>query len=822
LNPFVYFLRRYFDQSASEDEQKNKNLYREILDRLLNLIPAEDLRNELQRAQSFIGSLLGLHWEGSLYEQLEPELRFENTLGALKALIKAESLIQPVIILLEDADWLDDDSIEFLERLTRNVADYPLALLVTSRSEVPPSYFDHEAPQRSIKLRALGLESIGELAAAELDYQPSQSLVQLLTERTDGNPFYVQQLLLYLRENELLEVVEKQVGATLPGDVYIPTDVRTLLTSRLDRLPPKVKDVAQKAAVLGREFEIPILTYMVNRDPQLDTTLEAGDAEEIWFKLSDKSYIFNHALLRDAAYDMQLQSRLRQLHHLAANAYEDQYEREPAIAPRYAQIAYHFDRAEDAENARQYYGQAGDQAKEDYHNEEAIAFFSRGIELTPISDSQSKFNLLCGRETIYQWEGRREEQRKDLAQLARILEQHPDNIKQADLTLRQSAFALVTGDYETAVAWAKQSLEFAQKADNIEAEAKAYHRWGRTLWQQGRAQVAEEPILKALKLIQDGEYRQLEAMCHYDLFVVYYEQAKFNQAVSQLKLAEQDYETVNDKEGLARCRNGLGTVSYARADYSKAIDYFEQALDLCRKIGWRYVEPRSLANIGSTYFDLGFYDLAQDFHEQSVEICREIENLEIEAISLDTLGLIAHYLGNEEDAVIYYKNALDILAGVDNKGAAGYTFTHLGYTLFNLERYQEAELVLNQALNIRREIGADALLIDTLAGLTHLKTKQGDFEKAHRYVTQILNWIAENGTEGIELPVLVYYKCFQVMQELAEIYSISLHTVQEILEAGHVLLEEHALRIKDPELRQHFLENVPYNRLLQLAWQNSQ
>ena len=822
LNPFRYFLRRYFDQSASQDEIANKRGFDQILAGLLWSVADENLKAELERTQSFLGSLLGLHWEGSLYEQLEPELRFENTLGALKTLIKAESLNRPVIILVEDAHWLDKDSMQFLERLTRNVADYPLALLVTSRNELPESLFDADAPQHSLNLKSLGKENVAELAAAELGRKPSASLVQLLNERTDGNPFYVQQMLLYLLENELLETVDKQVGTTLPGDVYVPTDVRSLLTARLDRLPVAVKDVVQKAAVLGREFEVPILANMVNHDPQLAATLESGDKEEIWIALSEKRYLFNHALLRDAAYDMQLHSRLRQLHHLAANAFEEQMRQEPALEPRYAAIAYHFDRAEEADQARSYYSEAGDQAKDDYHNEEAVAYFSRGLELTTKADGQPQYRLLKGRETIYQWQGRREEQQKDLAQLATVLEDYPDDLKQADLALRQSSFALVTGDYETAVIMAQRSLKFAQKANDIVAKAKAYHRWGRTLWQQGKVIEAEEPIKKALDLVQGGEYREIEALCHYDLNAVYFGQANFSQADVHLKLAEQAYERFGDKQGLVTCLNAHGVISYARANYSRAIMYYEQAIELCRQIGWRYVEPRYLSNIGNNYFDLGNYELAQAYHDQSLAICREIDNLEIEAISLDTLGLIAHYQDRLLEAIEYYQKALAVHEVIGNQKERAFALTHLGYVSVELNQLKEAKLILEEALKIRRELGAEALAIDTVAGLALLNLKVNNLEKAQHYAAHILSWIEVNGTDGIELPVLVYLICYRVIQAAAKEDSSLLKDARGVLDEGHDLLEQHALRIQDSDLRQRFMENVPYNHLLQSAWLENQ
>ena len=91
------------------------------------------LAEELNRSRSFLAALVDLHWEGSLYAQLEPQLRLENMLDALKTLIKAESLVQPAILLLEDAHWLDDESRQFLDQLTRNVDGFPFAVVVTQR-----------------------------------------------------------------------------------------------------------------------------------------------------------------------------------------------------------------------------------------------------------------------------------------------------------------------------------------------------------------------------------------------------------------------------------------------------------------------------------------------------------------------------------------------------------------------------------------------------------------------------------------------------------------------------------------------------------------
>ena len=135
FGPFRQWLMDYFGQSPTQIEARNKLAFNRRIEHPGGRGRDAALGRELDRTRSFIGALLGLHWPDSLYEEVDPEGRFENTVEGLITLVLVESLRQPVILHLEDAQWLDADSLALLERLWRRIDGRPVAMLLTARSE---------------------------------------------------------------------------------------------------------------------------------------------------------------------------------------------------------------------------------------------------------------------------------------------------------------------------------------------------------------------------------------------------------------------------------------------------------------------------------------------------------------------------------------------------------------------------------------------------------------------------------------------------------------------------------------------------------------
>ncbi|MBV7332169.1 AAA family ATPase [Chloroflexi bacterium TSY] len=450
LNPFRYFLQRYFGQLPTANEATNKAKFTIKLNGLIATISDDAVRNELERTRSILGAFVNLYWPNSLYEQLDPQLRFENTMAALKTLILAESLRQPVLILLEDAQWLDADSRSFLSLLTRNVDAYPLAIVATTRppekgatSSIPAQIVRHEIP-----LTSLSAAEIAELAHEHLGGTASSTLIALLMKRAEGNPFFAEQLLIYLQEQALLENEQEEWRLVdhVKSETVLPDDVQTILVARIDRLTQMVRQVVQTAAVLGREFDVQVLSQILRGETDVIQMVKSAESAAIWSALSELRYLFKHALLRDAAYEMQLQTQRRQLHLAASKAMEQLYTTD--LAPHYADLVYHYHCAGHETQELDYADKAARQAIDRFNNEEAVTYLNRVLTLVSKNDVARRFEAHLLREHAYDFLGKRTEQAADLTELQRLAEQTSESGVRLDrlikIGLHQSEYAHYT------------------------------------------------------------------------------------------------------------------------------------------------------------------------------------------------------------------------------------------------------------------------------------------------------------------------------------------------------------------------------------------
>jgi class 3 adenylate cyclase/predicted ATPase len=251
----------------------------------------------------------------------------------------------PVLMILEDAHWIDPSSLDLAARMVEMTRHLPVLYVMTFRPEFSPPWFSRDHVT-SLSLNRLARDQSLTMidGVVEGKHLPDEVLDQILA-KTDGVPLFVEELTKSVLESELLrEESGAYVLASALTPLAIPSTLQDSLTARLDRLSP-IKETAQIGAAIGREFSHALLEAVSPiKGAALDDVLgQLMDAELIYRRSADKaSYVFKHALVQDTAYGSMLRSRRQRIHAQIAAALET-HVTEEEYAP--AIIAHHFTEA---------------------------------------------------------------------------------------------------------------------------------------------------------------------------------------------------------------------------------------------------------------------------------------------------------------------------------------------------------------------------------------------------------------------------------------------------------------------------------------------
>jgi class 3 adenylate cyclase/tetratricopeptide (TPR) repeat protein len=300
--------------------------------------------------------------EDDPFRALDLRQRPERILEAVKALLLRESQRQPLILVFEDLHWIDPETQALLDRLVEGLPTARLLLLVNYRPEYHHGW-SGKTYYTQLRVDPLSPESSEEVLRALVGDDPGlASLRHLLTDRTQGNPFFLEESARGLVESGVL-VGERGAYrlATPLQAVQVPATVQAVLASRIDRLPPEEKTLLQTAAVIGKDVPFPLLQAVAD---QTDDTLRRGLAHlqsaEFLYETSlfpVAEYTFKHALTLEVAYGSLLQERRRALHARIVEAMERFYA--DRLAEQTERLAHHAFRGEVWDKAVAYLTQSG-------------------------------------------------------------------------------------------------------------------------------------------------------------------------------------------------------------------------------------------------------------------------------------------------------------------------------------------------------------------------------------------------------------------------------------------------------------------------------
>ena len=380
------------------------------------------LRPEHAPMVPLLGPLLGLKLgDNDLIAAMTDEVRAANVRNLILAALAHLGDTGPVVVTIEDAQWLDSASWALLLAAARTIPS--LLVVVTSRPfDDPPADFAALAGlagERRLRLAPLGPEAVDRLLADRLGVRsvPEQVLA-LVHDRAAGNPFFVEELGYALRDYGLIAVAGDRCELADPARELapafaealaargLPPTLQGVVTSRIDRLTQTEQFALKVASVIGRTFPVAMLRDVFpvpTSDAELAASLAALERLDlIRSEAGDDGsrYTFRHAITQQVAYDLNLYAQRRDLHQAVGAWLEQRHEAD--LEPVLPLLAFHWRRAEVIPKAVQYLDRAGDQAFRRFANAEAVGFLRDALSLSPdASPSQRRrWELQAGRACV--------------------------------------------------------------------------------------------------------------------------------------------------------------------------------------------------------------------------------------------------------------------------------------------------------------------------------------------------------------------------------------------------------------------------------------
>jgi class 3 adenylate cyclase/predicted ATPase len=346
----------------------------------------------------YLARLCDLPLEEKMAERvkyLTPEALHGHLMRSFQEYVRARALSERLVLVWEDLHWVDPSSLRLLETLLPLTSEVPLLVLLVCRSfdegHVRGFYERTLAAAgalcQRIELSPLTRQKSTELAGNLLRIQnlPEETLV---LDRAEGNPFFMEELLRGLLDAGLVTVGEGYAAAlSQAAAAEVPRTLQGLIAARIDRLAPPDKSALQAASVIGRIFQCPVLRNLIRSEQErvrLDISLGELERRELIRQreaerhLPDPEYIFKHAITQEVTYQSVSLARRKVLHRMSAEAIQTLFpDRVEELA---ATLAYHYERAEESEQAIHYLTKAADRARASYANEEALKFYGAAIK----------------------------------------------------------------------------------------------------------------------------------------------------------------------------------------------------------------------------------------------------------------------------------------------------------------------------------------------------------------------------------------------------------------------------------------------------------
>ncbi len=737
--PVIDLLKSYFKIGDRDD-------HREMREKITGKLLALD--RTLEPLLPPLLALLDVPVEDAAWQKLDPPVRRERTLDAVKRLLLREAQVQPLLVVFEDLHWIDGETQTLLDNLVESVSSARLLLLVNYRPEYAHRW-GSKTFYSQLRLDSLPAESAMQLLAGLLGPAPElEPLTRMLVRR--GNPFFLEETVRTLVETGALVGERGAYRLTRPIETLeVPASVQTILAARIDRLPTEEKQLLQTAAVLGKDFPYALLAAIADQsDDDLKRRLVRLQEAEFIFEtrlFPDLEYTFKHALTHEVSYGSLLQERRKNLHARIVSAIERLYA--DRLSEQVERLGHHALRGALWEKAARYCRQAGKRALDRSASRESLTHFEQAHSaLRELAESRQRTEQLI--DVCF-------DQRNALVALGEFvrLGQVVDEGRELAESIgdqQRVGWALgylsvrhnFLGEHARAIEAARSACAIGEAVDHLGLRLAANYFLAQALWFSGDARQAADRLRTAIALANEAPLGERfgiagppAVLARFYLAAVLSDLGDFANALAVGGEALRIAQSIGHPYSEMYARWGIGYSHLRHGDFAAAIRVLEPGLAFCRASAIRFNLPFVAGTLGSAYLWFGRAPDAVALLEEAIEAITAMQMLGLRSLFITFLAEAHLVLGQRAKARELAEQALALARDHQQRGREAWSLKLLG----DIHSQAPAEAAqgddaYRQALTLASETGMLPLVAHCHLALARLDRGRSKGEEARAHL----------------------------------------------------------------------------------------
>jgi tetratricopeptide (TPR) repeat protein/tRNA A-37 threonylcarbamoyl transferase component Bud32 len=681
---------------------------------------------------------------------ISPEQERDRLFEAVSQFMINLSKETPLLIILDDLQWTDQSSLLLLHYLARGVYREPLLLLgayrdtdIDERHPLSPvlTELNRERLLQSAQLKRMSFNDVLEMIKQILEQDDvPREFCELIYERTRGNPFFVEEVIKSLKEEEVIFREENRWKIKEVSKIEFPKTVKSVIKARISRLDDECQNVLTLASFVGNDFTFEALCGVtgIEENKLLEIMEKILKTELIKEKIirGEDVYCFADVLIRDVIHEGVSHLRHKRLHSVVGCALEKVYAKK--IDEHLGELAYHFLESGEKAKALDYFLKAGEKAQKVYAHSEAFSYLQHALELIEEKGDnlEEKVRIIERLGDLKGWMGEFDVGMEYWNKSLTLWNQLGDKKNIARLHAKMAyGFWFVVGDRNKASEHHHMALEILEKEPESVELASLYEDIAHMLWRTGESAEVLPWTQKAFELAKRLDDAKVLAGCYANMGILSLNFGEFEKAIEHfeqgLKIALEN----NHIENVSRLYNNLSNAYMVTGELQKMFETAQKGSEYAKKVGDLYGLPWLDSMLAASYAFMGEAQKAISINEEVLALVKRTKQTVHVSGSMTGLGACYLFLGEWDKSLQYLRESLDIAKKVKEYQFSGEAAYWLGELFMEMEDYAEAEKYFNESNSIYENAGnTDAQLTWTFPALARLYLKEGEIEKAKELI----------------------------------------------------------------------------------------